>query len=446
MAGALPIRDTATQYGGFLGFPLLALKPFFSQDATVLLLPYLTILSIVTILIIGVISKMIFANNVSSLALFITIPTILMKPTPDGTVYPAGVQAFYQLIPERTLLPFLTILCFVYLNKKNEVWLAWCLGITLAFASLNNPESGLPMLIAILTCAVVMKHFRMIMIWLLSFLLTLVGVLVFFHLTSRNFDWTFWFKYSFAFGTGFLDLDMPNFGNYFLIFSVLLMGAISSFHILRSQILDYQLPASIALIISLWGLGTLPYYIARSSSWGQLQFFLISSSLVSVWLVYIAISYVKVNLNKGNSQLIFILLIFPGLLFGSAIIKAPNPQFELTRLSGTLGEATNWYKQWNIDQNELNEMKDKLNNLPKPVYIVSQGSNVIALKLQIESLGASGFFYDLPTEKLSEMQCKKLAAVPVGSVLFSKEVDSIVKCNADSLEDFTKSFFVMTKK
>lgn len=338
-AGSLPLVDYVPQYGGLLGLPLVPVSGLVAKDVAGWVTAYLSLLSIVTVGLLCAVAALMLPRGRRVLAPLLVLPVLLMKPADPGTLFPFGMQGLYQAIPERSLLPAavgLLVLLAVHRQAWRARWL-W-VGATAGIAALNDFESGVPASLAAVVVIVILRGWRT----LAAFAGAWIAVPVIYTLAvlaiGERPKFSYWIAFIVEFAGGFGKLPMPVYGSFVLILAVLTASTASGFAVLRRCGPDQPSVAAVGgFFFGAWGLMMFPYYVTRSSSFGQLQFFLIPASLGAVWLLVCAVEAARAPRRGRFVSLGLLLCALPAALFVGGLIKAPSPADEWLRLSGKYG-------------------------------------------------------------------------------------------------------------
>jgi len=390
-AGRLPLGQYVPQYGGLLGIPLAPFHSLVSHDVETWVTSYLSVLSIITIALLCLAAALMLPRGRSALGPLLVVPVLLMKPSGAGIPLPVGVEGFYSAIPERSLLPACVAVLMLLLVSRPRWRSGWlCVGAASGMAALSNVESGAPASLAVLLVLFAVRARRQQMVqWVVGWLAVGATYALMLFVTGQPLVPRYWVAFALEFAGGFGALPMPAFGNYIFILIVLVAGMASALPVLRRCHSGRNCPTAAVggLYFSAWGMLTFPYYVARSSTWGQLQFFLISTSMTAVWLLICGLSAARSARSLRAVPAVVLLMCLPAAIFVTAVIKVPSPKWEWLRLSGFFGESSAFRStQWKGGREDVvNPVKaariQKVSQSEKgPVAIFFQSGNVVSLK------------------------------------------------------------------
>lgn len=338
-AGNLPASDYIAQYGGLLGLPLAPFRGLLTDHLDWWIMTYLSLLSILAVGALCTAAALMLPRGRRYLGGLFVVPVILMKPSAPDALTPDGVQRYFQMIPERSLLPAVVavlLLGAVSRPASRQRWF-W-LGVVAGAAALNNVESGLPATVAVVLALLVRRGGWRCMGWFITgwagLALAYLGLLL---LTGGAFHVEYWVAFSLEFAGGFAALPMPVYGNYVLLLFVLVASVGSAVPVVWSKGSSASVASIGGLYFGSWGLMMFPYYVGRSSSLGQLQFFFIPCSVAAVWLFLGALAVLHSHGRSPRLAIPLLLCCLPCAVFVTAVVKAPSPTTNLARLTGDFG-------------------------------------------------------------------------------------------------------------
>ncbi|MFW5471218.1 hypothetical protein ACOCJ4_14365 [Knoellia sp. CPCC 206435] len=387
VAGNLPLSDYVPQYGGLLGLPLAPFRPLVADHVEWSIMAWVSLLSIVTVVALVVAAALMLPPGKRALAPLLVVPVLLMKPSQPEGLLPAGLQRLFQTIPERSLLPVLlavVLLLAVARPRSGRRWVA--VGAIAGAAALNNFESGVPATVAAVLVVIAMRAgWRAFGLACAGWVGFAVGYVALVWVTGGPFRPEYLVAFSLEFAGGFAQLPMPPYGNYVLVLFVLVAGVASAFPVLWRGSAATAVAAAGGFYFGCWGLLMFPYYVGRSSSLGQLQFFLIPASVIAVWLLVAAVA--TLDGRRPTPRLAYPLLLacLPAAVFATTVIKAPSPELTYKRLTGEFAPAgvfrsTAWVRQPVVNQEKAREIKDLAGTLRQPVGLFFTSGNVASLK------------------------------------------------------------------
>ena len=466
-AGSLPLVDYVPQYGGLLGLPLVPVSGLVAQDVAGWVTAYMSLLSILTVVLLCAIAALMLPPGRRMLAPLLILPGLLMKPTEPGALFPPGLQGLYQALPGRSLLPAavgLVLLLAVHRPARRTRWL-W-VGATAGIAALNNFESGVPASLAAVVVIVALRNWRA----LAAFAGAWMAVPVIYTLAvlasggRPRFD--YWIAFTVEFAGGFGTLPMPVYGNFVLILAVLTASTASGFAVLCRSARDQPSVAAVGgFFFGAWGLMMFPYYVTRSSSFGQLQFFLIPASLAAVWLLVCAVEVARAPRRGRFVNLGLLLCVLPSAVFLSGLIKAPSPADEWLRLSGLHGDiaefrSTAWVPEPVVGRAQAADISAAAAGAEGPVGVFFSSGNIASL----ESGYPNAAVLAAPEEMLPNrpwvetretdtgnasfrrMQCQSLQSSPLNTVIADARLARALQCPGFRHERGQGNLVVVTRR
>jgi hypothetical protein len=427
-AGRIPLSSFSSQYSSLLGYPLTLIS-FFSESSVLSAMPYyISALSIIVVFTLGFLMKFLLKGIPFGMSLLFSSSLVLVKPTGSSAIG-GSIASLMSALPIRSIFSVLCALLLLFFCKSNFSYFScFLLGLTTGFSLINNFEFGITSVIALLSVfsALVFLNyiaFRHLLFLIMSISLSVFVVLLGIVVCGGEFEAERWIVFSVGFGTqGFGNVPMPIFGTFFIIFAILGLGVIYGIQRLKfckfktsEDFLYRELPAScLALFGGVWGVLSLPYYIARSVNSGQLQIFLIPASMVIIGLVclncvsdrrddlQIELPGFTTATSRYNLPLAFILCLPIG-----ALIQHPDPNIEWPRL---LGKGTE-FSSSAISQSQITKEIEsfRASHPQKSIGLVSSFSNLITLSVGVESVSDSNSLSDLSiNDSLRESFCSSL--------------------------------------
>ncbi len=185
-----------------------------------------------------------------------------------------------------------------------------------------------------------------------------------------------------------------------------------------------------------WGLMMFPYYAGRSSSSGQLQFFLLPASIAAVWLLIGAVAALPARRLTPRLAGAVLLCCLPTALFVSTVIKAPSPELNLKRLAGGFGVAAqfrsaNFKPRPVVDEERAQVIRDVSADARKPVGVFFPSGNIASLRTGLPNASVLAAPEELNTQRSGDdpgtvafrrMQCRSLETSQLNSVIADKVV------------------------
>ena len=387
VAGNLPGSDYIAQYGGLLGLPLVPFRALVANDVEWWVMSLLSVLSIITVVAAVTAAALMLPRGRRALAPLLVVPVLLMKPSSPETLIPAGLQRLFQSIPERSLLPLLLGVVLLLAVRRPASWSRWVwAGVLGGLAALNNFESGVPAVVAALVAIVAFRAGWRALGWFAAGgVAVFMAYLGFVLLAGGMFRPEYWVAFGLEFAAGFAQLPMPAYGNHVFVLFILVAGAASAFPVLWRRTQSLSVAAVGGLFFSTWGLVMFPYYVGRSSSLGQLQFFLIPGSIVAVWLLVAGATAMWGRRPTTRLGYAALLCCLPAAVFATAVIKAPSPEATFKRLTGGFDpggvfRSTAWKRLPVVDTEQAQRIRDLSARQRQPVGLFFTSGNVAALK------------------------------------------------------------------
>lgn len=197
-----------------------------------------------------------------------------------------------------------------------------------------------------------------------------------------------------------------------------------------------------------WGLIMFPYYVARSSSWGQLQFFIIPAVVVAVWLLVGASAVVAERRPLPHRWAAALLLcVLPAAVFVSSVIKAPSPAQSLDRVMKKYGanselRSTAWARTPVVKEEQAEVIREVAAQLPKPIGLFFTSGNFASLRTGLENVSVlsgpeellaprpwAGRPQDPGNTTFRRIQCEALERTDVRSIIAEDFLaDALVGC------------------
>lgn len=267
-AGMIPMVNFVPWYTNLLGFPIAPILRLVPGETVLVILVWLIFLQAICLALPAFIAFKIVGKHAALLSFLVMISLMTAQPSING---------YFQAFPIRTIFPCLLlgllVSCVQHI-QNFKFWSSMFLGLLSGLALLNNLESGVPSLLALIFTLVLL--YRSIWNFTRAVLSILFGVLLVFG--SLGFlvlltDKTFHFGYLFiplkiVVSGGFFQEPMAvgGFHNIFAIFFVSGM-AMSSLLFCRAQKVNSVSLKRIAALMSFsssWGLIGLVYFSGRS--------------------------------------------------------------------------------------------------------------------------------------------------------------------------------------
>jgi len=467
VAGNFPLADYVPQYGGMLGLPLVPFRSLVAPEVETTVMAYLSVLSIATIVTACVAAALVLPPGRRALAPLLVVPVLLMKPSSPDKLVPDGVERLFQSVPERSLLPLLLGVLLLLAARRPASWGRWTgAGVVAGVAALNNFESGVTAALAALAATVALRRgWRPVAGVGAGMVAAVLGYLTLLAVTGRAFRPEYLVAFGEEFAGGFAQLPMPPYGNHVFILFVLVASAASAFPVLWHRTEQLSVAAVGGLFFGLWGLAMFPYYVGRSSSMGQLQFFLIPASIAAVWLLVAAA--VAVRGHRPSARLAFgaVLCCLPAAVFATAVLKAPSPDMSYKRLTGGFApggvfRSTAWKVRPVVDEVRARQITAVAARQRQPVGLFFTSGSIAALRTGLPNASLLAVPEELmpqrpwsldPNDKgnatFRRLQCQSLAASRFTTVLAEDGVAAgLDPCAAFTRGQSTDGMVVFTRR
>ena len=348
--------DFIFQYTNLLGYPLFLFGDLVRSSPDVAFSILINFYVLLTLILIVKINKTILPSSIRFLAPLLTIPLILVKVQPPDTKL-GSITALYSSIPVRILLPIITAVFLLYTLKKSSNTKFIILGFLTSITIINNLEFGLSFSVALSILLIVLIKSLGVKKILLYFFALFSSVFTLIMIKFILGDTTYLvkiFSFILTFNSGFGSHPIPLMSIHLFIVSVFILGFIVSLAHLGeiNNFSNIRLPLVILFLFSLWGIISFGYFVGRSIVSGQLQIFLVHTSVIIVALFAVLLSRTYNGLDGDDQAFKISVLILVAFSFTS-ILYSPSPQFEIERLA----------RQINTEDNALirNEKLDSLN-------------------------------------------------------------------------------------
>jgi hypothetical protein len=443
VAGNLPLADYVPQYGGVLGLPLAPLRPWVAQHPAAWVMAYLSVLAVLTVVGLCVAAALMLPPGRRVLAPVVVVPALVMKPSAPEALIPAGLQRLYQVIPDRSLLPVLVGVALLLAATRPRGWARWlAVGAAAGLAALHNFESGVPAVAAALVVVVALRPGWRALAALVGGLGGVVAAyLVLVWASGGTVKAEYWVAFSAEFASGFARLPMPPYGNHVLLLFVLVAGVASAFPALWRGTPRAPVAAVGGLFFGAWGLMMFPYYVGRSSSMGQLQFFLIPAGVVAVWLLVVTAPVLLARRPSPRLAFAALLGVLPAAVLASAVLGAPSPEMQAKRLMGGFSpvsdfRSTAWARSPVVDEKRAAEIREVADTARPPVGVYYTSGNVVALRTGLPNASVVAVPQELlPRRPWSQnpkadtgnaafrrMQCEALSRSALNSVVAEQRI------------------------
>ncbi|MGL4177077.1 MAG: hypothetical protein ACRCSN_13470 [Dermatophilaceae bacterium] len=466
-AGNLPLSDYIPQYGGMLGLPLALVPGVVASSPAWAVLSLLSVLAIATVAALCAVAALMLPPGRRGLAPLLVVPVLLMKPSAPEALLPAGVQRLFQSIPERSLLPVLAgmLLLLAASRPRSRRWWPW-VGVAAGVAALNNVESGATATLALAMALVALRPgWRATGLTAAGWAGAVLAYLLLVVLGGGTARFEYWVGFSLEFAAGFANVAMPPYGNYVLVLFILAAGTASGFAVLRRRTGRLTVAALGGFYFGAWGLLMFPYYVGRSASMGQLQFFLIPSAVVAVWLLVGAAWVVTAPRPLPRRWAPALLLcVLPAAVFATTVVKAPSPAQSLDRMTKEFGAASNfrssaWARQPVVDAEQARVIREVAAPLPQPAGVFFTSGNVASLRTGLPNVSVlavpeellsprpwSGDPQDDGNATFRRIQCEALSRSDIRSVISEDFIaEAVAGCPGWERTGVERGYVVVTR-
>jgi hypothetical protein len=341
-----PMSEQIPQYTSLLGIPLIPVVAVVGHPVGAAA-AYLTVLAVLCLCGLVWIAWRVLPRHLRALAPLLIIPLVLVKVQP-ADIRTGSIATLWSALPVRTLLPIALGVLLVAFRRPLTLNRMAVLGIVGGVAALNNPEFGIPALVAAgVVCVVANRGTPHVLsratIFVLAAAAPFAAYAFFLEVAGRGIAWQQWIAFGLAFGSGFGSVPEPLFGTHLLILGVLSGSVVLGLYRLvplASSITDrtdearrvYWASAT-ATFFGLAGLGSFGYYVGRSVSSGQLQAFLIFvAPAICAQLGLITVPRLSRRM-PWRMLLRGTVLLLPASLAVGAVLQAPDPAYEWERVS-----------------------------------------------------------------------------------------------------------------
>ena len=441
-AGMIPMVNFLPWYTNLLGFPIAPILRLVPGQSVMVILIWLLLLQAICLVLPAIIAYKIAGKQAALMSFLLMISLMTAQPK---------INSYFQAFPIRTIFPCLLLgllVSFVQnvqtFSFRNSIFL----GVLSGLALLNNLESGLPSLLALVFTLLLL--YRSIWNFMRAVLSILFGVFLVFGLysflvlsTGRALHLSYMITpLKIVVSGGFFQVPMAvgGYHNLFAIFFVSGMAA-SSFLFFRAQkVVSIGLKRIAALMAfsSSWGLIGMVYFSGRSFTSTLLAGSTYALGLLAVSVViwiFIDKQFVSDVLRQKNQDLYIMCSLFILLFFYIATTV-------LTRMDSVnvLRQAG---KEWIAETNrtgslkstdvQINQLKNDSQSRPREVVQIYQLSNILELTTGIEAgLVVADPRYLSMFSDIQNIQCQYILGSKFDIIIEDFQLD-------DSFEVFTKA-------
>ncbi len=350
--GSYPLSNFVSQYTSLLGYLFAVIfRNAASFDNAVLFLSGLALLT-VALYILSIARAL--PKRIKYFSILLFIPGVLITKQPEDT-YSSSIFVLFSSVPVRHFFaPLIALALTANLSTIRSIRNSAIIGSLCGFAIVNNFESGIVYLIASITVLVFEEDSferaaRNSLIHLIAAVFSMALFLIYVYAISGSVHLVYLVKFAGGFGTGFGALPMPDFGLWVFVFSYLAASTVTGLTFIRKNCTGVVLQdnalrpkyrnepsmAHLASFYALSGLGMLPYYINRSSNFGQLQHILVYLFAAVVPMSVLVCSNLRrsgANTPSIQKYLITGLALFPLGVSLSSLISMPSLRLAYQRI------------------------------------------------------------------------------------------------------------------
>lgn len=346
--GQVPLVDYFPQYVNLLGLPIAPVIQTWPGHALAIALGWVLFLQVVTIAGAVLVGAMVGGRRTVPVVLLLVSAPIIFAT--DTGLYPA---TYFAAVPFRTVLPVVTIVAALAafgrsadLTTRALAWRAAVVGSLAGVAALNNPDHGLPVVVAVgggILLALTGWRSRVVAAAVggLAVVLPFVVYATVTALTGETADWSKFLLFSQMFGTiGYGNVAMPAFGTHVGVVAFFAAATVAGILVqVRRRDSDTWRTQGLALTLcGGWSVLTLPYYMGRSLPPQLLFGYALQVGLVCAALLPLFLHAVR-RLGRGEVRVtvaaatsVTLTLLALGAVAGS-LLAAPTPAASLERLS-----------------------------------------------------------------------------------------------------------------
>ena len=429
-------------YTNLLGFPIAPILRLVPGQSVMVILIWLLLLQAICIALPTIIAYKIAGKHAALLSFLLLISLMTAQPK---------INSYFQAFPIRTIFPCLLLGLLVFCVQNIQTFRfrdSIFLGVLSGFALLNNLESGLPSLLALIFTLLLL--YRSISNFTRAVLSILFGVFLVFCLyillvlsTGRALHFSYVITpLKIVVSGGFFQVPMTV-GGYHNIFAIFFVSgmATASFLFFRAQKIGSVSLKRIAAFMSFsssWGLIGMVYFSGRSFTSTLLAGSTYALGLlavsVTIW-IFIDKQFVSDVLRQKNQDLyvmssLFVLLFF----YIATTVLTRMDSVNVLREAGTEWVAeTNRTASLKSADEQINRLKIDNQSRPFQVVQIFQLSNILELTTGIEAgLVVADPRYLSMFGEIQNIQCQYILDSEFNIIIEDYQLD-------DSFEVFTKA-------
>ena len=441
-AGMIPMVNFVPWYTNLLGFPIAPILRLVPSQSVMVILIWLLFLQAICLALPTIIAYKIAGKQAALLSFLLLISLMTAQPK---------INSYFQAFPIRTIFPCLLLRLLVFCVQNIQTFRfrdSIFLGVLSGFALLNNLESGLPSLLALIFTLLLL--YRSIWNFTRAVLSILFGVFLVFGLyiflvlsTGRALQFSYVITpLKIVVSGGFFQVPMTV-GGYHNIFAIFFVSgmATASFLFFRAQKIGSVSLKRIAAFMSFsssWGLIGMVYFSGRSFTSTLLAGSTYALGLlavsVTIW-IFIDKQFVSDVLRQKNQDLyvmssLFVLLFF----YIATTVLTRMDSVNVLREAGKewVSETSRTVSLKSTDE-QINRLKKDNQSRPRQVVQIFQLSNILELTTGIEAgLVVADPRYLSMFGEIQSIQCQYILDSDFNIIIEDSQLD-------DSFEVFTKA-------
>ena len=393
-AGMIPLANFVPWYTSLLGYPIAPILRLIPSESVVILLFWLLFLEAICLMLPVIIAYKIVGHHAALLSILLMVSLITVQPS---------ANSYFQVFPIRTIFPCLLLGLVVFsvqeiqtLRFRRLMFLGILLGLTL----LNNLESGLPCLFALVFTTLLLH--RNIKIFAQSFLLIIFGVCLVFGLFSLlilSAGRTLNFSYltmglEIVVSGGFFQASMA-LGGYHNIYMIFFVSGMATsvfvfFRAQKNQNSNLKRIAALMSFSSSWGMSGMIYFSGRSytSTLTVSSNYALGLLGVSIIIWIFSDKEFALTILNQRTQNLFILpvLVFLMFFFIATISLTRMDYVHVLRQAGTgWDEELHQSASLRSAIEQINQLKNRESKLDSKVVQILPLSNILELTTGIEA-------------------------------------------------------------
>ena len=441
-AGMIPMVNFVPWYTNLLGFPIAPILRLVPGQSVMVILIWLLLLQAICLALPTIIAYKIAGKHAALLSFLLMISLMTAQPK---------INSYFQAFPIRTIFPCLLLGLLVFCVQNIQTFRfrdSIFLGVLSGFALLNNLESGLPSLLALIFTLLLLYrsiwNFTRAVLSILFGVFLVFGLYIFLVLSTGR---TLQFSYvitplKIVVSGGFFQVPMTV-GGYHNIFAIFFVSgmATASFLFFRAQKIGSVSLKRIAAFMSFsssWGLIGMVYFSGRSFTSTLLAGSTYALGLlavsVTIW-IFIDKQFVSDVLRQKNQDLyvmssLFVLLFF----YIATTVLTRMDSVNVLREAGKewVSETSRTVSLKSTDE-QINRLKKDNQSRPRQVVQIFQLSNILELTTGIEAgLVVADPRYLSMFGEIQSIQCQYILDSDFNIIIEDSQLD-------DSFEVFTKA-------